>query len=113
MNIVVKRVESKQVYPWLLKRHYARRVCPISHAFDAFDGDKIIGVVTYGTPLSSTLKKGVCGMYWAGKVLELNRLCCDSIKNLASIIVGRSLAMLPKPCIVVSYADRYDASAEI
>jgi len=38
-------------------------------------------------------------------VLELNRLCCESRKNLASMLVGRSLAMLPKPSIVVSYAD--------
>jgi len=65
----------------------------------------MIGVVTYGTPLSSTLKDGVCGEEWASKVLELNRLCCESRKNLASTLVGRSLQMLPKPSIIVSYAD--------
>jgi hypothetical protein len=61
--------------------------------------------VTYGTPVSSPLRIGVCGEKWIEKVLELNRLCCESTKNLASMLVGRSLAMLPKPSIVVSYAD--------
>ena len=104
-NIVVRRVDPADVHPWLLNRHYARRLCPISHAFAAFNGQTMIGVVTYGTPVSSTLKDGVCGEKYASNVLELNRLCCESIKNLASVIVGRSLAMLPKPSVVVSYAD--------
>jgi hypothetical protein len=104
-RIIVKRVEPVDVHPWLLNRHYARRLCPISHAFAAFEGNNMIGVVTYGTPLSSTLKDGVCGEEWASKVLELNRLCCESRKNLASTLVGRSLQMLPKPSIIVSYAD--------
>jgi hypothetical protein len=104
-RICVKRVEPEDVHPWLLNRHYARRLCPISHAYAAFEGETMIGVVTYGTPLSSTLKDGICGEEWSGHVLELNRLCCESRKNLASMIVGRSLAMLPRPSIVVSYAD--------
>jgi hypothetical protein len=61
--------------------------------------------VTYGTPVSSSLRIGVCGEKWIDKVMELNRLCCESTKNVASTLVGRSLAMLPKPSVVVSYAD--------
>jgi len=104
-KIIIRAVESKDVHPWLLKRHYARRLCPISYAFGAFDGDNLIGVCTYGTPLSSTLRNGICGEEWADKVLELNRLCCESRKNLASYIVSKSINLLPKPKIVVSYAD--------
>ena len=104
-EVLVRRVEHSDVHPWLLNRHYAKRLCPISHAFAAFEGENMIGVVTYGTPLSSTLKDGICGEEWSSHVLELNRLCCESRKNLASMIVGRSLAMLPRPSIVVSYAD--------
>lgn len=63
------------------------------------------GVVTYGTPVASTLRTGICGEAWADKVLELNRLCCESMPNLPSLLVGRSLQMLPHPAIVVSYAD--------
>jgi len=91
--------------PWLLKKHYARRMCPISYAFGAYISGKMVGVVTYGTPPSSTLLKGVCGEEWKDKVLELNRLCCDNSKNMASWLVGQSLRLLPKPSIVVSFAD--------
>jgi hypothetical protein len=66
---------------------------------------ELIGVVTYGTPVSSSLRIGVCGEKWSDKVLELNRLCCESTKNVASMLVGRSLSMLPKPSVIVSYAD--------
>lgn len=93
------------VHSWLLHKHYAKRLCPISHAFAAIEDGKVIGVVTYGCPSSSPLREGICGEHWASSVLELNRLCCESRKNLASMIVGRSLAMLPSPSIVVSYAD--------
>jgi len=66
---------------------------------------ELVGIVTYGTPSSPTLRTGVCGPEWAPHVVELNRLCCESVKNLASILVGRSLRLLPQPTIVVSYAD--------
>jgi hypothetical protein len=106
-NIVVRRVDPADVHPWLLNKHYAKRLCPISHAFAAFAGEMMIGVVTYGCPSSSPLRDGVCGAEWSSKVLELNRLCCESRKNLASILVGNSLSKLPKPSIVVSYADTH------
>lgn len=91
--------------PWLLGRHYSKRICPISYAFGAFRGTFLIGVVTYGTPSSSTLRSGVCGEEWENNVLELNRLCCENVRNLASTLIGASLRLLPKPSIVVSYAD--------
>jgi hypothetical protein len=105
MKIDVKAMPAKEAEPWLLQKHYARRMCPISYAYGAYRDGELIGVVTYGTPLSSTLRDGIAGHEWSSCVLELNRLCCNSEKNLASILVGRSLAMLPKPSIVVSYAD--------
>jgi len=91
--------------PWLLLKHYARRSCPISYAFGAYKETELVGVVTYGTPASATLREGIAGKDWAAHVLELNRLCCISEKNMASRLVGKSLKMLPKPSLVVSYAD--------
>lgn len=105
MSILVLSIQNYEAEPWLLKKHYARRTCPISYAFGAYRDGELIGVVTYGTPVSSSLRVGVCGEKWIDKVLELNRLCCESTKNVASTLVGRSLAMLPKPSVVVSYAD--------
>ena len=104
-TIIVSPIPSNEAEPWLLVRHYAKRKCPISYAFGAFINNEIIGIVTFGTPLSSTLRDGICGKDNSSFVLELNRLCCKTQKNLASILVGRSLAMLPHPSIVVSYAD--------
>lgn len=105
MIIKVLPIKSAEVEPWLLKKHYAKRMCPISYAFGAYKNDQLFGVVTYGVPASSMVRRGLCGKQWEKNVIELNRLCCDSEKNLASILVGRSLQMLPKPLIVVSYAD--------
>jgi len=105
MNIEVRKITTKDAEPFILHRHYAKRMCPITYAYGAYKCNELIGVVTYGTPLSSTLREGICGAEMASNVLELNRLCCENTKNLASLLVGRSLKMLPKPSIVVSYAD--------
>ena len=105
MSVCVLPLPTSETESWLLNRHYAKRMCPISYAFGAYRGAELIGVVTYGTPVSSTLRCGLCGEDWADKVLELNRLCCENAKNVASTLVGRSLRLLPKPCVVVSYAD--------
>jgi len=104
-HLVVTQIPSKEAKPWLLARHYAKRLCPISYAFGAYRGNQLIGVVTYGTPACAPLRGGVAGDEWASAVLELNRLCCENSKNVASVLVGRSLRLLPKPSLVVSYAD--------
>lgn len=98
-------IKPEEAEPWLLKKHYAKRIPPISYAFGAYKGRQLVGVVTYGTPVSSALRVGICGEQWMDNVIELNRLCCDNEKNAASMLVGRSLQMLPKPLVVVSYAD--------
>jgi hypothetical protein len=101
----VQSIPSEQCRPWLLKKHYARRLPPISYAFGAYRGTELIGVVTYGLPASPSLCLGICGPEWKDSVIELNRLCCENSPNVASSLVGRSLRLLPRPTIVVSYAD--------
>lgn len=99
-------INTFEVEPWLLEKHYAKRMCPISYAFGLYQDNNLVGVVTYGVPASPFLCMGVCGEEHKDIVLELNRLCLnDGIKNGASFLVGKSLQMLPKPTIVVSYAD--------
>ena len=102
----VKPIKTFETKPWLLNRHYAKRLPSISYAFGLFDEGELVGVCTYGSPASPSLCVGVCGEEHRDKVVELNRLVIDSVKpNGASILVGRSLQLLPKPSIVVSYAD--------
>ena len=103
--ITVTSIKRSDYAPWLLERHYARRMCPVSHAFGAYADGELVGVVTYGAPASRHLCEGVCGPEWAGAVIELNRLCCEPWQNLASRLVGQSLRMLPRPAVVVSFAD--------
>jgi len=99
-------INNFEVEPWLLEKHYAKRIPSISYAFGLYEDGNLVGVCTYGTPSSSPLRIGIAGKENAEYVLELNRLCIESKnKNAASFLVGRSLQMLPKPSIVVSYAD--------
>ena len=99
-------IQSFETEPWLLEKHYAKRIPSISYAFGLYENGFLVGICTYGTPSSSTLRDGIAGPENARYVLELNRLCIESSnKNAASYLVGNSLKMLPKPSIVVSYAD--------
>jgi len=84
------------------------------YAFGLYDESQLIGVVTYGIPASPSLCMGICGKEWSDKVLELNRLCLqDNSKNQSSFLVANSIKLLPKPTIVVSYADTRSGSYRI
>ena len=106
MRKEIKAIPSKQTYDWLLTKHYAKRIPQIKYAFGLFDEDKLIGVITYGIPPSPALCRGVCGDEHKKQVMELNRLCLlNNEKNEASFLIANSMKLLPKPLIVVSYAD--------
>lgn len=110
-GFVVKRIERKHTEPFILGIHYAKRWPPVSYAYGLFDGDELVGIVTYGSPLSSTLRDGIAGWRLGYDVLELNRLCLKYNRmNEASMLVGRSLRLLAKENggqnkIIVSFAD--------
>ena len=103
VDTIVMQIRSIDAKPWILQKHYAKRMPCVQYAFGLYVSNTLSGVVTYGTPSSSKLRSSLCGGKWP--VIELNRLCveCDK-KNAASILVGRSLKML-NDCVVVSYAD--------
>ena len=103
----VRCIPFSEAKEWVVCKHYAHRIPPISHAFGLYDKDKILqGVCTYGTPMSSQLKNCL-GEKWADKLLELNRLCVNEglPRNALSFFVGQTFKMLPSPCPLVSYAD--------
>jgi len=102
----IRQISRDDCEPFILGIHYAKRWPSISYAYGLFDDEELIGVVTYGTPPSATLKRGIAGDKYKADVLELNRLCLKyNRKNEASMLVGRSLKMLPQNKIVVSFAD--------
>ena len=108
MNYEVKSIENSETKEWLLKKHYAKRLCSISFAFGLFKDLELIGVCTYGMPPSSTLGESIAGKENSKYVIELNRLIIkDNLpKNTLSFFVSQTLKLLPKNKIVVSFADK-------
>ena len=105
-NYSVNKITYEETKPFILHIHYAKRMPSISFAYGLFFKNELVGVVCYGSPPSQSLCKGIAGEEYKGKVLELNRLVLKyNIKNEASYLVGNSFKLLPKPKIVVSYAD--------
>lgn len=102
----VEPIEAKRAHPFMLNIHYARRIPSVSYAYGLFRDGDLVGVVTFGTPPSSTLCRGICGDEYQKQVLELNRLVLrDNLPNEASRLVGGAFRLLPKPRIIVSFAD--------
>ena len=105
-NYSVKQIEYKDTKHLILNVHYAKRMPSISFAYGLFEYDNFVGLVSYGTPASPSLCKGIMGEEYKSEVLELNRLVLINNKNNeASYLVGQSLKLLPKPRCIVSYAD--------
>lgn len=80
----------------------------VQYAFGLFEKGVLCGVVTYGTPASPALCRGLAGEKNRKHVLELNRLVLlpeYSGDNRASFLIAHSLKMLPNRTFVVSYAD--------
>jgi len=101
----VKSIDSYLCREWFLKKHYAKRIPPVEFSFGLYDDHSILqGVISYGTPVSSGLRN-----LWNGefKLMELNRLVVNDglEKNTLSFFVSQSLKYLPKPLVLVSYAD--------
>ena len=116
-NYQVLLLNDKKVADYfILDIHYAHRKPSISYLYGLFDNDnyekdrlieipELIGVCSFGMSASPNLSL-IAGEENKDKVLELNRLVLKyNRKNEASYLVSQSLKLLPKPKIVVSYAD--------
>lgn len=103
----VKSIKPELCKDWLLNVHYAKRIPSISYAFGLFEGDVMIGVCTYGKPMSHTLIKNSFNGEYQDSFLELNRLVTSEglHKNTCSFFVSQCLKKIPKPKVIVSYAD--------
>ena len=102
----IKKINHEDTKPFILNIHYAKRMPSISFAYGLFFKHELVGMVSYGSPASQSLCKGVAGISNKHLVIELNRLVLKyNKKNEASMLVGKSLNLLPRPKIIVSYAD--------
>lgn len=106
----VRSIDFFQAKEFLLKIHYAKRLPNYKIVFGLFDEYFILcGVCVFGTAPSSFWNNG--GKLFNDKhnitVYELNRLCVvpNLPKNILSFFVGKCLKLIPKPNVVISYAD--------
>jgi len=70
----IKQIAYKTAMNIVVEKHYLHRKCPCSFAFGLFLGEDIKGVIVYGTPSSSSLRTGLCGISESSNVIELNKL---------------------------------------
>ena len=104
----VQKISYDEAHPWILHKHYAKRIPSIVHAFGLYRDNILEGVCTFGSPPNKSFNDGAC-VFNSLKmpVFELNRLVVsDGLpRNSLSFFVSKSLDKLPSPCCVVSYAD--------
>lgn len=103
----IKEIDYKTAIDIVIKNHYLHRKASCSQAFGLFEisTNRLVGVVIYGTPPSSTLR-ACCGKEHINDVIELTRLWIEdgTPKNVESFLVGNTLSRVKKQ-IIVSYAD--------
>jgi hypothetical protein len=103
----VKSIDTYLTKEWLLKKHYLKRIPSITFAFGLFEKEFLIGIMTFGNAVPNQMKVSICGEDYMKYVYELNRLCVNDghEKNILSFFISQVFKLLPKPLIIVSYAD--------
>ena len=101
-------IKAEYVKEWFLKKHYAKRIPSISYCFALQNENNItVGVCSFGRPIAHALVQNAFQGEYQEDFLELNRLVTndDLDKNAGSFFIGQCLSQLPKPKVIVSYAD--------
>lgn len=95
----VEFLKEFQYRPWLLKKHYAKKIPSISYCFGLIIDKNIEGICTFGSPASRFV--------FSKQPYELNRLVVNEGlgKNILSQFVSKCLKIFPESSIIVSYAD--------
>jgi len=107
INHKVEKIKSQECKAWFLYKHYAKRIPTISYAYGLYIDNCLEGVCSFGRPMSHTLIKGAFNGLYKNSFLELNRLIVNEglKKNTLSFFVSQCFKQLPKPMVLVSYAD--------
>jgi len=104
----VRPIISSECKEWFLKKHYLKRLPPMSYCYGLYNKNlNLIGVASYGRPAAHGVVKGAFGGELMDNFLELNRLVINDglPKNILSFFLSKTLNFLPKPQAIVSYAD--------
>ena len=104
----MRRITNQLATDIVVEHHYLHRRAPCTWAFGLFENNsgRIVGVITYGTPSSCTLRTGICGPDEAFNVIELTRLWIEDTvpKNAASFFIGQTSSKVDKE-IIVAYSE--------
>lgn len=98
-------IKPETVKEWFLKKHYAKAVPSISFCFGLYEGSYLKAVCSWGNG-AVNLAGSIVEKHKDLKHFELNRLVADNLeRNALSFFVAECMRMMPKPTILVSYAD--------
>jgi len=107
-NYYIKPITYQEAMKIIIEKHYLHRKAPCSFAFGLFEKatDIIVGCITYGTPSSAPLRKGICGEDEKDNVIELTRLWVEDgvPRNAESFLIGNTIPLVNKE-IIVSFAE--------
>ena len=108
---IVQSANNFEVIEWIKKKHYAKRLPIMQYVFGLYTTDLIlVGVCVFSPAPSRFWNNG--GHLFNNKhkipVFELSRLILNDghEKNLTSFFVGKCLKLIPKPNVIISYADK-------
>ena len=109
---IVESATNNEVIEWITKKHYAKRTPIMQYCFGLFSLPEktLCGVCIFSPAPSRFWNNG--GKLFNDKhkidVYELSRLILNDghEKNLTSFFVSRCLKLIPKPNVIVSYADK-------
>lgn len=102
MNVVP--IEKAVAERFVCAKHYSRRASIFWAGFGLEIDGRIEGVAVYGQPSPPIQRHAFRDRDF--QLYELARVVVQTnAKNAASLLIGRSLQMLNRPCAVVSYAD--------
>ena len=103
----VKAIKKHECKEWFMYKHYAKRIPMIMFSFGIFKKKELIGVCSYGNPVSKDLVQNMLNGKYKKSIYELNRLVVneDLEKNTLSYFVSQTFKLLPSPCCLISYAD--------
>lgn len=102
MNVVP--IDKATADRFVSEKHYSRRPSIFWAGFGLVIDGKVEGVAVYGQPSPPVQRHAFRDRDF--QLFELSRVVVQTgERNAASLLVGRSLQMLNRPCAVVSYAD--------
>ena len=99
----VQSIDTEETKEWFLYKHYAHRIPNSIYTFGLYENCILQGVISFGMMANNNLNEFIEGY----DCIELNRLIINDNmpRNSLSYFVSQSLKLIPRPKVIISYAD--------